>query len=451
MNEVIYAGGRVVLTDSNARPGECSNLNCIPLLNVRSVSTLTSPDTKPYSEGQFSPTLKSDTDSRALTPTPMASASKESEKARTNPATAQSINQSNPKSTSSRKGKFRCTYPGCNKTYRRRTHLQRHIHSHDCDAQYICPHENCKRGFHRRDHFEYHLRVHSGEKPYKCPEEGCGRAFRQRSALNRHLQSHLRQECLTCSHCLRVFSSKKELVLHVYTAHGTATSKQLHAGMQPFIHDVSFMTNQQQASQTQYIQQLLAYQQRMQLRHQQQQRYQQPHLSHFLRQLTAHTNVAEVQQSICGSQFLFPQNTVQLNSIQTITCSAQSKCFSESEALFHMSTPQQASASASASCSLPLLQKPEENNVAQQLLSHTEVLKPAIATQPQILEQLQRQLMQARCINKDCTSQSAVSIYLEQLKNQVASKLQKVIQDLQEKYAHGLSPPIYQPLPFKNV
>eukprot|EP00045_Choanoeca_perplexa_P008543 m.80015 g.80015 ORF g.80015 m.80015 type:complete len:275 (+) comp14530_c0_seq1:113-937(+) len=84
--------------------------------------------------------------------------------------------------------KFHC--PHCQRSYSRKTHLQRHMAVHSNKPAFQC--DECNRGFFRRDHFNYHKRTHTNERPYVCQHQGCTAAFRQQSALSRHENKHRR-------------------------------------------------------------------------------------------------------------------------------------------------------------------------------------------------------------------------------------------------------------------
>ncbi|KAL2127172.1 hypothetical protein VTI74DRAFT_11208 [Chaetomium olivicolor] len=68
---------------------------------------------------------------------------------------------------------FVCTWAGCERTYRKREHLQRHERSHARDFKHECP--TCKKRFVRRDVMTRHLALHNlrAKKPRKVSCVSC--------------------------------------------------------------------------------------------------------------------------------------------------------------------------------------------------------------------------------------------------------------------------------------
>lgn len=59
------------------------------------------------------------------------------------------------------------------------------------------------------------------QSPFRCHFPGCGLSYRRKEHLTRHAKSHFQTECFECSFCDRVFARNDTLRQHVRTNHKT--------------------------------------------------------------------------------------------------------------------------------------------------------------------------------------------------------------------------------------
>lgn len=106
---------------------------------------------------------------------------------------------------------FQC--PTCNKTYKDRGTLKRHVdrnHLQKRERHFIC--ENCGKGFYSKCDIKIHMRVHTGETPYTC--QICCSRFSQLSTMLRHKRRHTDNKSYMCATCGKPFWTKDELKKH---------------------------------------------------------------------------------------------------------------------------------------------------------------------------------------------------------------------------------------------
>ena len=71
-------------------------------------------------------------------------------------------NNNNNNSDPLRPRNFQCTFPGCNKSYLKSSHLKQHFRSHTGEKPYKCDWKNCNWQFTRSDELTRHYRKHTG-------------------------------------------------------------------------------------------------------------------------------------------------------------------------------------------------------------------------------------------------------------------------------------------------
>lgn len=112
---------------------------------------------------------------------------------------------------------YKCTEPGCSKTYTRHFSLQGHLRQKHADKYgnkkpFMC--EECGKTFVHKSALNLHMYSHNDkEKPFPC--EQCQKRFTSKSALNQHMLRHTGEKNFMCPYCGLQKYNKTDLKLHI--------------------------------------------------------------------------------------------------------------------------------------------------------------------------------------------------------------------------------------------
>jgi hypothetical protein len=111
---------------------------------------------------------------------------------------------------------FKCLSPGCGKTFKFKSDMERHVVIHTNTRPYACAHPSCGKTFKRPDALKSHMETHNEEVHLECPVPGCKAQFQKKSALQYHLLKHQQPNHFLCSFqgCHQTFTSYNDLKQH---------------------------------------------------------------------------------------------------------------------------------------------------------------------------------------------------------------------------------------------
>ncbi|XP_045781548.1 zinc finger protein 561-like [Maniola jurtina] len=104
----------------------------------------------------------------------------------------------------------------CQKMFKQKQNLARHIQTHSLVRQFTC--NICHYKFKFKDYLKVHMRTHTGERPYPC--KLCERKFLSNNDLVRHMRTHTGEKPYHCKLCKYKCARSSHLVEHMRTHTG---------------------------------------------------------------------------------------------------------------------------------------------------------------------------------------------------------------------------------------
>ncbi|XP_060596151.1 transcription factor IIIA-like [Ruditapes philippinarum] len=119
-----------------------------------------------------------------------------------------------------------CTFPGCNKRFKKNSRLQSHYLSHTGERPHICSFEGCNKAFKRVDHLSRHQQVahvsdEEQNQSWECEESDCESTFSSVYALKKHIAQCHERDTYKCTviGCEAVFNKHHQLKTHKLEEH----------------------------------------------------------------------------------------------------------------------------------------------------------------------------------------------------------------------------------------
>ena len=100
---------------------------------------------------------------------------------------------------------FICIYAECNRAFKTRFSMKRHMLIHSQIKEYKCPY--CEKEFALIQYLKEHIYTHTKVKPYACGISGCNKTFRQAGKLSLHRRTH-KEYILKRHDCQAVYADK---------------------------------------------------------------------------------------------------------------------------------------------------------------------------------------------------------------------------------------------------
>lgn len=123
-----------------------------------------------------------------------------------------------------RQWNYICPVESCAQRFNRPCRLEAHMRSHNKERPFACTAAGCDKTFPRKDHLQRHIKNAHGdpviERSYTCEWKGCGKSFTSNGRLQRHKDVHESKfYCTEYPPCNEHFRKAKALTAHVKSQH----------------------------------------------------------------------------------------------------------------------------------------------------------------------------------------------------------------------------------------
>jgi hypothetical protein len=132
-----------------------------------------------------------------------------------NPKSALASTSTSTTTTTDVDKKLECNF--CEKTFRRRDHLNKHVRGvHTTERNFVCP--VCSKKYTSDGTLKQHVSNSHSQKLQQC--NYCDKAFARKDHLMKHIQGvHFKERKYICQHCSKGYTSQGAMLQHVGKAH----------------------------------------------------------------------------------------------------------------------------------------------------------------------------------------------------------------------------------------